>query len=54
MSPVLPSICPLLILLAEQAQCFQRVGAGVLEVLTTLRQEIREIRGSRLTSPAKI
>lgn len=42
LSPVPPSIFPLPVLLAEQAQGFQRAGAGVLEVLAALRQEIRE------------
>lgn len=42
LSPVPPAIFVLLILLAEEVQGFQRAGAGVLEVLTALWQEIRE------------
>lgn len=42
LSPVLPSVFALLVLLAEQAQDFQRAGAGVLEVLTALWQENKE------------
>lgn len=39
LSPVPPSIFTLFVLLAGQAQGFQRAGAGVLEVLTALQRK---------------
>lgn len=52
LSPVLPTVFLLLILLAEKAQDFQRAGAGVLEVLTSLQQETKGRRSWKLCSPS--
>ncbi len=44
LSPVPPSVLLLLLVLAGQPQSFQGAGAGVLEVLAALQEEI-ESRG---------